>query len=101
MKREWRALLSSETSSTTLVLFNIPKDIQDELSLIEAYSGFGPVAACRLKYDRETGLSKGWAVVEFYKREHAEACKRGLTGPIKACWASQWNRDKEESEDEE
>lgn len=92
------ALLSSEN---TLVLFNIPKDIQDELSLIEACPGIGPCTACRLKYDRDTGISKGWAVVEFYNREHAEACKRGLTGPIKACWASQWKRDKEESEDEE
>ena len=82
MKREWRALLSSETSSTTLVLFNIPKDIQDELSLIEAYSGFGPVAACRLKYDRETGLSKGWAVVEFYKKIGRASCRERVSSPV-------------------
>jgi RNA recognition motif-containing protein len=96
MKRKVEgARLSSES---TLVLFNIPKEIQDELVLIEACSMYGPVANCRLKYDRETGASKGWAFVEFYNREHAEAFKRELTGPIKARWASGWNQDKEESE---
>lgn len=45
---------------------------------------------------RDTGVPKHWAIVEFYEREHAEACKSAMN----AHWAIGWKQDAHESEDE-
>lgn len=95
MKRDTGALLSNHNPNT-LVLTHIPKENRNDDYLMEACSKFGPVAAFRLKYDKDTGAPKHWAIVEFFEREHAEACKKAM----RAHWATGWKQDAQESEDE-
>ncbi|RSH95715.1 hypothetical protein EHS25_000807 [Saitozyma podzolica] len=52
-------------AARTIFVANIPYDVSEE-QLANVFSEAGPVASVEIKFDPQTGRSKGYAFVQFY-----------------------------------
>ncbi|OWZ40917.1 cleavage stimulation factor subunit 2 [Cryptococcus neoformans C23] len=64
-------------ASKTVFVANIPYDVSEE-QLANVFSEAGPVANVEIKFDANTGRSKGYAFVQFYDEATALSAVRNL-----------------------
>ncbi|WVO15169.1 hypothetical protein L204_102813 [Cryptococcus depauperatus] len=64
-------------ASKTIFVANIPYDVSEE-QLASTFSEAGPVANVEIKFDSNTGRSKGYAFVQFYDDATALSAVRNL-----------------------
>jgi translation initiation factor 3 subunit G len=58
---------------------NLPENIR-EADLQELFRSFGPLSTIKLAKDKNTGQSKGVAIINFHRRENASKTIQGVSG---------------------
>mmetsp|Transcript_11820 Transcript_11820/g.35006 ORF Transcript_11820/g.35006 Transcript_11820/m.35006 type:complete len:328 (+) Transcript_11820:47-1030(+) len=74
-----RANFQERDDTTTVRVSNLSDDVTDQ-DLRELFRRFGAIQRVYLAKDRETGLSRGFAFINFYQREDAQAAIDKLDG---------------------
>ncbi|CAK9783169.1 RNA-binding domain-containing protein [Cutaneotrichosporon oleaginosum] len=64
-------------TTRTVFVANVPYDVSEE-QIAGVFSEVGPVAHVEIKFDPQTGKSKGYAFVQFYDEAAAQSAMRNL-----------------------
>ncbi|GMK56398.1 hypothetical protein CspeluHIS016_0302380 [Cutaneotrichosporon spelunceum] len=64
-------------STRTVFVANVPYDVSEE-QIAGVFSEVGPVSHVEIKFDPQTGKSKGYAFVQFYDEAAAQSAMRNL-----------------------
>ncbi len=58
---------------------NVHQEAQED-DIMDAFSDFGVVKNIHVNLDRRTGFVKGYALIEYEKKEEALSAIKGMTG---------------------